>query len=93
VSIAYTVFGEGRLDLAFVGGFVSHLEIGWKALSIRRFSERSSSFCRVIAWDKREQVLSDRVGQPPTLEQGMDGRSADSALCAEWSLYALTSQA
>jgi class 3 adenylate cyclase len=26
----------------------------------------------VVVWDKREQGLSDRLGQPPTLEQGMD---------------------
>jgi hypothetical protein len=28
VSIAYAVGGEGPVDLLFVGGFVSHLEIG-----------------------------------------------------------------
>jgi class 3 adenylate cyclase/pimeloyl-ACP methyl ester carboxylesterase len=72
VSIAYQVLGEGPPDLVFVGGFVSHLEIAWEAAAVRRFFERAASFARVIVWDKREQGLSDRLGQPPTLEQGMD---------------------
>jgi pimeloyl-ACP methyl ester carboxylesterase len=72
VSIAYRVLGEGPPDLVYVGGFVSHLEIAWEAEPVRRFFERLASFARVIVWDKREQGLSDRLGQPPTLEQGMD---------------------
>ena len=76
VSIAYQVLGEGPPDLVFVGGFVSHLEIAWEAEPVRRFFERLASFARVIVWDKREQGLSDRLGQPPTLEQGMDDLAA-----------------
>jgi class 3 adenylate cyclase len=72
VSIAYQVVGDGDLDLAVVGGFVGHLEILWESPAAARFLERLSSFARVILWDKREQGLSDRLGQPPTLEQGMD---------------------
>jgi class 3 adenylate cyclase len=72
VSIAYSVFGQGDLDLVFVGGFVSHLEIGWENPQLRRFSERLGSFARVISYDKREQGLSDRLGRPPTLEEGME---------------------
>jgi class 3 adenylate cyclase len=72
VSIAYQVVGEGPIDLVFVGGFVSHLEVVFESPLVRRFFERLGSFARVIAWDRREQGLSDRLGQPPTLEQGMD---------------------
>jgi len=72
VSIAYSVLGDGDLDLAFVGGFVSHLEIIWEGPQVRRFFDRLASFARVIVWDKREQGLSDRLGRPPTLEEGMD---------------------
>ncbi|HUE25290.1 MAG TPA: adenylate/guanylate cyclase domain-containing protein [Solirubrobacteraceae bacterium] len=72
VSIAYMVLGDAPTDMVFVGGFVSHLEIAWEAAPVRRFFERLASFTRVIVWDKREQGLSDRLGQPPTLEQGMD---------------------
>lgn len=72
VSIAYQVMGEGPPDLVFIGGFVSHLEIAMEAPQVRSLFDRLASFARVIAWDKREQGLSDRLGQPPTLEQGMD---------------------
>jgi class 3 adenylate cyclase len=72
VSIAYQVFGDGPVDLVLVGGFVSHLELLWESPLVRRLYERLSGFARVICWDKREQGLSDRLGQPPTLEQGME---------------------
>ncbi|MGE5617344.1 MAG: adenylate/guanylate cyclase domain-containing protein [Candidatus Woesearchaeota archaeon] len=72
VSIAYQTVGEGPIDLALVGGFVGHLEIFWESPPAARFLNRLASFSRLILWDKREQGLSDRLGQPPTLEQGMD---------------------
>jgi class 3 adenylate cyclase len=72
VSIAYGVLGDGPIDLVYVSGFVSHLEVAWELPEIRRCFERLASFARVIVWDRREQGLSDRLGQPPTLEQGMD---------------------
>ena len=92
VSIAYTILGEGPPDITFVGGFVSHLEIAWKAAPVRRFFERLASFGRVIAWDKREQGLSDRLGQPPTLEQGMDDLRAvmDAASCDRTALFGIS---
>jgi hypothetical protein len=31
VSIAYTVLGDGPVDVLFIGGFVSHLEIAFEA--------------------------------------------------------------
>jgi class 3 adenylate cyclase len=72
VSIAYSVMGDGPVDLVYVSGFVSHIEISLELPALRRFSERLMSFARLIVWDRREQGLSDRLGQPPTLEQGMD---------------------
>jgi class 3 adenylate cyclase len=76
VNIAYQVVGDGRQDLTFVNGFVGHLELFWEAPRLRRFFERLASFSRLILWDKREQGLSDRLGQPPTLEYGMDDLAA-----------------
>ncbi len=74
VSIAYQVVEPRQpspIDLVVVGGFVSHLEVLWESSLVRSFVERMARFGRVILWDKREQGLSDRLGQPPTLEQGM----------------------
>ena len=72
VQLAYQVIGDGPLELVWVTGFVWHLEIVWEEPAIVRFFERLASFSRVLIYDKREQGLSDRLGQPPTLEQGMD---------------------
>jgi len=71
VSIAYQVHGEGPLDLVFVPGFVSHLELLWEDPLVARFFRRLASFARLIMFDKREQGLSDRRGRPPTLEETM----------------------
>jgi class 3 adenylate cyclase len=71
VSIAYQVHGEGPLDLVFVPGFVSHLELLWEDPVVARFFRRLASFSRLIMFDKREQGLSDRRGRPPTLEETM----------------------
>jgi pimeloyl-ACP methyl ester carboxylesterase len=72
VSIAYTVGGEGPVDLLFIGGFVNHLEIGVELPLAQRFWERIGSFARVIAFDKRGMGLSDRDAAAYTLENIVD---------------------
>ncbi|HXR61002.1 MAG TPA: adenylate/guanylate cyclase domain-containing protein [Solirubrobacterales bacterium] len=76
VSIAYQVHEGGPLDLVFVPGFVSHVELYWDDPATARFLRRLTSFARVVIWDKREQGLSDRTGRPPTLEDSMDDLKA-----------------
>ncbi|HET8862616.1 MAG TPA: adenylate/guanylate cyclase domain-containing protein [Solirubrobacterales bacterium] len=71
VSIAYQVHGEGDLDLVFVPGFVSHVELLWESPAMARFLRRLASFARLIVFDKRGQGLSDRPADPPTLEESM----------------------
>ena len=68
LSIAYQVVGDGPVDVIWVPGFVSHVEILWELPLWRRLLDRLSSFARVVIFDKREQGLSDRTGAPPTLE-------------------------
>ena len=72
VSIAYSTLGNGPIDLLFVGGFVSHLEIGAESERAQRFWERLASFSRLIAFDKRGLGLSDREAAPYTLEDVID---------------------
>lgn len=73
VHIAYQVAGEGPLDLVWVPGWVSHLDLLWEPPH-RRFLERLASFSRVILVDKRGTGLSDPVAtsELPTLEERMD---------------------
>jgi pimeloyl-ACP methyl ester carboxylesterase len=74
VHIAYQVVGQGPLDLVYVPGWVSHIELAWEEPTLARFLSRLASFSRLIAFDKRGTGLSDRVpdDQLPTLEQRMD---------------------
>jgi pimeloyl-ACP methyl ester carboxylesterase len=57
-SIAYTVEGSGPVDLLFVSGFVSHLDIVRSHPAGARFFDRLASFARLIRFDKRGQGLS-----------------------------------
>ena len=74
VHIAYQVVGEGPLDLVYVPGWVSHVELAWEEPALARFLERLASFSRLILFDKRGTGLSDRVpdAQLPTHEERMD---------------------
>lgn len=74
VNIAYQVVGEGSLDLVYVSGWISNIELAWEGPAARRFLERLASFSRLILFDKRGTGLSDSVpdDQLPTLEQRMD---------------------
>lgn len=74
LHIAYQAVGEGPLDLVYVQGWVSHVELAWEEPTLARFLSRLASFSRLIAFDKRGTGLSDRVpnDQLPTLEVRMD---------------------
>jgi pimeloyl-ACP methyl ester carboxylesterase len=74
MHLAYQVLGEGPLDLVFVSGWVSHIELYWDWPDIAHFMRRLASFGRLILFDKRGTGLSDRVpsGGLPSLEQRMD---------------------
>src|SRR6059058_6317814 len=74
LDIAYQVVGEGPLDLVYVPGWVSHVELAWEEPTLARFLQRLASFSRLIMFDKRGTGLSDRVPNDrlPTLEERMD---------------------
>jgi class 3 adenylate cyclase len=72
VRIAYQVVGRGDLDLVWVPGFISNLELAWENPDLTRFYSRLTSFSRLILFDKRGTGLSDRDAGIPSLEQRMD---------------------
>jgi hypothetical protein len=47
----------------------SHLDLQWEQPACACFLTRLSSFSRAIVFDKRGTGLSDRVHNPPTLEE------------------------
>ncbi|MER9266604.1 alpha/beta fold hydrolase [Mesorhizobium sp. M0410] len=74
VRIAYQVVGQGSLDLVFVPGFISNLDLHWEDEGYTRLLKRLSAFSRLILFDKRGTGLSDRVDvhHLPSLETRMD---------------------
>ena len=72
LSIAYQVFGHGAVDLVFIPGIVSHIELNWEIPAFARMLRKLGSHFRVIMFDKRGQGLSDRFEGVPTLEERMD---------------------
>ncbi|MBA2569452.1 MAG: adenylate/guanylate cyclase domain-containing protein [Actinobacteria bacterium] len=90
LNIAYQVVGEGPLDLVYVPGWVSNIELMWEEPGFARFLSRLASFSRLILFDKRGTGLSDRVPNDdlPNLEQRMDDVRAvmDAAGSAEAAL-------
>ena len=76
LSIAYSVAGDGPLDLVVVPGFVSHQEAAFRQPAIARAMRRLSSFARVIGFDKPGTGLSDPAKGPSTLEERMEDLTA-----------------
>ena len=72
VDVAYQVHGDGPIDLIYVQGAYTHLEIYWDLPAYRRYCERLAEFTRLIRFDKRGMGMSDRVPGATTLEQRMD---------------------
>jgi pimeloyl-ACP methyl ester carboxylesterase/class 3 adenylate cyclase len=72
VNIAYQVTGQGPIDLVFVPGYVTHVELQWTMPSFVPFLEQLSSFSRLIRFDKRGTGMSDHVSGAPSLETRMD---------------------
>ena len=72
LQIAYTVVGNGPIDLVWTPGSFSHIEAMWDSPYFVRLIERAASFARVIFFDKRGTGMSDRPVGVATLEQRID---------------------
>jgi len=72
VHIAYTILGDGPIDLVYTNGIWSNLEVLWEEPHWVRYAERLASFSRLIIFDMRGIGLSDHGPEPPVLELQMD---------------------
>jgi pimeloyl-ACP methyl ester carboxylesterase len=72
LRIAYQVVGSGPLDLVFVPGFTSNIDLFWEMPEWADFFSRLAAFSRLILFDKRGTGLSDRVAGIANLEERMD---------------------
>ena len=78
VNVAYQTVGDGPVDVVYVPGWVSNIEMVWEEPTYARFLRRIASFSRLILFDKRGTGLSDRVSDDrlPTLEERVDDMRA-----------------
>ncbi len=78
VNIAYQVIGAGAVDLLYIPGWISHLDLYWEEPAVSRWLRRLAAGFRLILFDRRGTGLSDRVpdDELPTLEGRMDDARA-----------------
>jgi class 3 adenylate cyclase len=72
--IGYQVLGEGPIDLVFLTGMSSHLDLRWEEPLNEYFLHRLASFSRLILFDRRGTGVSDPVpfDHLPTWEEWAD---------------------
>jgi pimeloyl-ACP methyl ester carboxylesterase/class 3 adenylate cyclase len=69
LSLAYQVFGDGPVELVFVGPMVTHVELFWTLPEFKAFFEQLATFCRVLVFDKAGVGLSDPIPKVRLLEE------------------------
>ncbi|WP_179334727.1 alpha/beta fold hydrolase [Winogradskyella costae] len=72
-NIAYQVMGNGPVDIVYIPGWVSNIDMMWAEPRLAGFLTRLTLFSRLIVFDKRGTGLSDRSDEYST----MDGRMED----------------
>ncbi|RWP36931.1 MAG: alpha/beta fold hydrolase [Mesorhizobium sp.] len=76
INIAYQVTGDGPVDLIYVPGWVSNLDLAWSSPRLSHVLHRLGALSRLIRMDKRGTGLSDRNVGLPTLEERMEDMRA-----------------
>ncbi|MBZ9775349.1 alpha/beta fold hydrolase [Mesorhizobium sp. CO1-1-8] len=71
-NIAYQVTGGGPVDMIYVPGWVSNLDVHWTSPRVVHLFQRLGTFSRLIRMDKRGTGLSDRNAGFQTLEERME---------------------
>ncbi len=72
INIAYQVVGEGSIDIIYIPGWVSNIDMMWTEYRLATFLTKLASFSRLILFDKRGTGLSDRMNKYSTLEERID---------------------
>jgi pimeloyl-ACP methyl ester carboxylesterase/class 3 adenylate cyclase len=72
VESAYEIAGEGPIDIVYVAGFISHLDLAAELSPFRSLLGRLRRFARVLAFDKRGTGCSGRELGFGSLEERSD---------------------
>jgi class 3 adenylate cyclase/pimeloyl-ACP methyl ester carboxylesterase len=60
VALAYQVVGAGRIDLVYLEGYASHVDLNWESPRLSAFLRGLAGHCRLIVTDRRGYGCSDR---------------------------------
>ena len=63
------MFGDGPVELVFVGPFITHVEMFWAMPEFKAFFDQLATFCRVLVFDKAGVGLSDPIPKVRLLEE------------------------
>ena len=69
LSLAYQVFGDGPVELVFVGPFITNVEMFWAMPQYKAFFDQLATFCRVLLFDKAGVGLSDPIPKIRLVEE------------------------
>ena len=72
MRVAYQIIGDGPIDLVFVPGVPSHIELQWSDPSYSRFLRRLAAFTRLIVFDPRGSGASEPATELPTLDRTVE---------------------
>jgi pimeloyl-ACP methyl ester carboxylesterase len=59
-SLAYQVVGDGPVDLVYLQGYLSNVELNWEHPAFARFARELARFSRLIVTDRRGLGCSER---------------------------------
>jgi class 3 adenylate cyclase/pimeloyl-ACP methyl ester carboxylesterase len=60
VSLAYQVVGSGPVDLVYLQGYISHVDLNWEGPALSHFLRGLANHARLIVFDRRGWGCSDR---------------------------------
>jgi class 3 adenylate cyclase len=92
VNIAYSVHGEGPVDILLNVGILSHLEHLWEEPGVVRLTDRLTDFARLILMDRRGTGLSDPLTGPLPIDDELEDVTAvlDAVGAEQAALFAMT---
>lgn len=73
-ALAYQVVGAGSVDLVYLEGYASHVDLNWESPCFARFLRGLAGEARLIVTDRRGYGCSDRFSPPdvPPIETTVD---------------------
>ena len=73
-ALAYQVIGNGPVDLVYMEGYGSNVDVNWESPAFARFLRGLAGHARLIVTDRRGYGCSDRFSPPdvPPIESTVD---------------------